>query len=72
MPPLKPKQTMPVPPPTLPSSTAPGFAASMAAMAVAGVTWKPPRSFSRPSQVSATTGQVASPKVFCDQRWMPA
>ena len=36
MPPLKPWQTMPVPPPTLPSATGPGFAASSAANSVLG------------------------------------
>jgi hypothetical protein len=36
MPLLKPKQRIPVPPPTLPSATGPVFAACMAAMAVSG------------------------------------
>ncbi len=56
MPPLKPKQIMPVPPPTLPSATGPGFAEDSASPAWAGRTWKPLMSLSSPSHVSATTG----------------
>src|SRR5687767_7005020 len=47
---------MPVPPPTLPSSTGPAFAPSIAASTCAAFTWNPLTSFSSPSQVSATTG----------------
>src|SRR5580704_4647267 len=47
---------MPVPPPTLPSSTGPERAPSSACMTCSGFTWKPLMSFSHPSQVSATTG----------------
>ncbi len=56
MPHLKPWQVMPVPPPTLPSSTGPAFAPSIAASTCAAFTWNPLTSFSSPSQVSATTG----------------
>ncbi len=56
MPPLKPWQTIPVPPPTLPSATGPPRAASRAAIACSALTWKPLMSLSTPSQVSATTG----------------
>jgi hypothetical protein len=38
IPPLKPKQTIPVPPPTLPSSMGPALAASSAAKVVSEVT----------------------------------
>src|SRR5512146_776254 len=48
---------MPVPPPTLPSGTAPPRAVSMAWNTSSGCTWKPLTSFSQPSQVSATTGR---------------
>src|SRR5262249_40135731 len=47
---------MPVPPPTLPSATAPPRAPSSAANTCSGFTWKPLISFSDPSHVSATTG----------------
>jgi len=56
MPPLKPLQIMPVPPPTAPSGTGPDAAVSMAWKASSLVTWKPLMSLSQPSQVSATTG----------------
>jgi hypothetical protein len=56
MPPLKPWQTIPVPPPTLPSATGPPRAPSRAAIACSAFTWKPLMSLSTPSQVSATTG----------------
>ena len=56
VPPLNSKQCMPVPPPTLPSATAPPRAASSAAQRMFGLTWKPLMSLSQPSQVSATTG----------------
>ncbi len=56
MPPLKPWQIMPVPPPTLPSATGPPRAPSSAASACSGFTWKPlmslsgrPRSRPRPA-----------------------
>ena len=58
MPPLNPWQIIPVPPPTLPSATAPSDAASSAARACSGRTWKPLTSFSTPSHVSATTGRL--------------
>jgi hypothetical protein len=41
MPPLKPRQIIPVPPPTLPSGTGPGAALSRARKTCALVTWKP-------------------------------
>src|SRR5579864_6516850 len=47
---------MPVPPPTLPSSTGPPRAVSIAWKASSGCTWNPFTSFRNPSQVSATTG----------------
>ncbi len=49
MPPLKPWQIMPVPPPTLPSATGPEAAASSAANAWAWVTGKLSVSLSQPS-----------------------
>ena len=58
MPPLNPWQIIPVPPPTLPSATAPSDAASSAALACSGRTWKPLTSLSTPSHVSATTGRL--------------
>ena len=56
VPPLKPLQIIPVPPPTLPSATGPAAAVSSAWQASSGFTWKPLMSLSSPSQVSATTG----------------
>ena len=58
MPPLNPLQTIPVPLPTAPSSTAPPLALSRAAATCSGRTWKPLMSFKVPSHVSATTGSV--------------
>jgi hypothetical protein len=60
IPPLNWWQTIPVPPPTFPSATAPPRAESMAAKACSRRTWKPLMSFSAPSQVSATTGSDQS------------
>src|SRR5687767_2935536 len=56
MPPLNPWHTIPVPPPTLPSDTAPPLAPSSALMTCSGLTWNPLMSFRPPSYVSATTG----------------
>ena len=56
VPPLNPKHTMPVPPPTLPSAIGPLRAVFSAASACSGLTWKAFMSFSQPSAVSATTG----------------
>src|SRR6266516_1195434 len=56
MPPLKPWQTMPVPPPTLPSSTSPACAPSSAAFACSALTCCPRMSLRKPSKVSPTTG----------------
>ncbi len=56
MPPLKPLQIIPVPPPTLPSMTRPARAPESASETFPSVTWKPLMSLSSPSQVSATTG----------------
>ena len=56
MPPLNSWQTIPVPPPTAPSSTGPPGAAASAACRCSAVTWKPLMSLSRPSNVSPTTG----------------
>src|SRR5829696_105466 len=53
-PPLKPWQIMPVPPPTLPSGTGPGPAASIASTTCSGRTCMPSMSFRVPSQVSPT------------------
>src|SRR5579885_1940437 len=58
MPPLKPWHRMPVPPPTLPSATAPGAAARRADRASSRVTLCALMSLSRPSYVSATSGRV--------------
>ena len=55
MPPLKPKQTVPVPAPTQPSATSPAEASRRAARTSARVTCRPRMSFSRPSLVSPTT-----------------
>ena len=60
IPPLKPWQTMPVPPPTEPSSTGPSCAASSAAETCSGRTWKPLMSLRKPSHVSPTTGRLQS------------
>ena len=57
-PPLKPWQIMPVPPPTLPSGTGPGLAASIASTTCSGRTCMPSMSFRVPSQVSPTTGRL--------------
>ena len=56
IPPLNSWQTIPVPPPTLPSATGPSAAAASAASRCSAVTWKPSMSLSRPSYVSPTTG----------------
>src|SRR4029450_6973038 len=56
IPPLNSKQIDPVPPPTFPSATGPGFAASIARETFSGFTWKPLTSLSSPSHVSPTTG----------------
>ena len=58
MPPLKPWQTIPVPPPTAPSSTAPPSAPASAEATCSGLTWKPLMSLRKPSQVSPTTGRL--------------
>ena len=58
MPPLNSWQTIPVPPPTLPSATGPPVAVSSAARRWSGRTWKPLMSLSRPSYVSPTTGRA--------------
>jgi hypothetical protein len=50
---------MPVPPPTLPSMTAPPRAESIAANACSFRTWNPSMSLSDPSHVSATMGRAA-------------
>ncbi len=60
IPPLKPWQTMPVPPPTAPSSTAPPLARSRAAATCSARTWKPLMSLRKPSHVSPTTGRLQS------------
>ena len=57
MPPLKPWQIMPVPPPTHPSAGV-TVAASNAARTCSGRTWKPLMSLRKPSQVSPTTGRL--------------
>jgi hypothetical protein len=64
MPPLKPWQIMPVPPPTFPSTTGPSEADASASKTCSALTWKPSMSFRRPSHVSPTTGsaQSASPR----------
>jgi len=49
MPPLKPWQTMPVPPPTAPSFGRPLDALSSAATTCSGFTWNPLMSFNPPS-----------------------
>src|SRR5688572_32289912 len=56
MPPLKPWQIMPVPPPTEPSCGSAALALSSAANTCSGFTCMPLMSFSDPSYVSATTG----------------
>ncbi len=56
MPPLKPWQTMPVPPPIAPSATLPARASTSASRRWSPVTCWPSTSFSRPSHVSPTTG----------------
>ena len=61
MPPLKPLQFIPVPPPTLPSATRPPVAASRAWSAWTRVTCCPFMSLSVPSLVSATTGYQNGP-----------
>src|SRR5580765_406178 len=75
MPPLNSLQIIPVPPPTLPSSTGPACAESSAWNACSGFTWNPLISFSQPSQVSATTGrdhQSSSEPIFlcCRIHWI--
>ena len=64
IPPLNSWQTIPVPPPTLPSATAPPTAAARAARRCSARTWKPLMSLSRPSYVSPTTGSDQ-----CVARW---
>ncbi len=58
IPPLKPWQIIPVPPPTLPSATGPSEADASAASTCSGRTCIPLMSFRRPSQVSPTTGRL--------------
>ena len=60
IPPLKAWQTMPVPPPTEPSSTGPSAARSSASRTCSALTWKPLMSLRKPSQVSPTTGRLQS------------
>ncbi len=60
MPPFQPKITVPVPAPTLPSSTGPPFAFLTAASTSSGVTFRPRMSFRYPSLVSPTTGLMDS------------
>src|SRR5712691_9074574 len=56
MPPLNSWHTMPVPPPTFPSSTSPSCAPSSAASACSAVMCWPRMSLRKPSNVSPTTG----------------
>ena len=56
MPPLNPWQTMPVPPPTLPSATEPPDASENASRTCSAVTCWPRMSLRKPSKVSPTTG----------------
>ena len=56
MPPLKPWQIMPVPPPTPPSGTGPSLAEASASSTCSARTCWPLTSLSIPSQVSPTTG----------------
>src|SRR3954447_19187551 len=56
VPPLKPLQTIPVPPPIFPSATRPEDEVSSAWKASSGFTWNPLMSFSHPPHVSPTTG----------------
>ena len=58
MPALNPNARMPVPPPTLPSTTAPPVAPLRAPKTSSFFTWKPLMSFSSPSHVSPTTGRL--------------
>ncbi len=60
IPPLKPWQIIPVPPPTDPSSTGPSCAASRASKTCSDRTWKPLMSLRNPSHVSPTTGRLQS------------
>jgi hypothetical protein len=62
MPPLKPWQIIPVPPPTAPSCTAPPVAASSAAKTWSARTCIPSMSLSSPSYVSPTTGRCQRPR----------
>ncbi len=64
MPALKPCATMPVPPPTLPSVTAPPRALLSASKAWALVTCWPCPSFRKASEVSPTTGWCQGIGVF--------
>ncbi len=66
MPPLNSWQIIPVPPPTVPSSTGPPAAAASAACRCSARTWKPLMSLSNPSNVSPTTGSdqdASSPSI---------
>ena len=60
IPPLKPWQSIPVPPPTEPSATGPRLAPSSALNTCSCRTWNPSTSFRTPSYVSATTGRLNS------------
>ena len=78
IPPLKSWQIIPVPPPTLPSSTGPGAAESSADLASSATSGKEPASLSQPSQVSATTGRsngsgypASTPKATSASRTSP-
>src|SRR5207249_6850363 len=58
VPPLKPWQIIPVPPPTFPSATSPGAALASASFVCAAVTCCPFASLRNPSYVSPTTGSA--------------
>ena len=62
MPPLKPWQIMPVPPPTSPSATGPPRARACASRTCSAVTCRPSMSLRTPSQVSPTTGRPQAPR----------
>ena len=75
IPPLNSWRTIPVPPPTLPSSTGPPAADAMAASTCSARTWKPLMSLSAPSYVSPTTGSdqyAPKPRVRRARRGPPA
>src|SRR6266545_2168429 len=63
MPPLKPWQIIPVPPPPDPCATSPSLAVSSAAKTCSARTCIPSMSLSRPSYVSPTTGRCQRPAV---------